>query len=121
MPSLGADTLVLDCTNVRPNVLCVVFQGDQRIAPVFDGDGLRCTGGHVRRLFARNATGNLLSVPGFGDPTLSARSAALGDPISAGTHRIYQVYYRDKSPTFCPNPPGNTWNISSGLRVDWVP
>jgi hypothetical protein len=120
-PSLASDTLFLDCTSLRPNVLCVVFQGDAKIGPVFDGDGLRCVGGRVRRLYAHNASDVSLTVPAFGDATLSARSAALGDPLSAGDERIYQVYYRDKSPTFCPNPPGNTWNLSSGLSVDWMP
>ena len=121
VPSLGADTLQLLCTNVRPDVLCLAFQGDQRIAPVFDGDGLRCAGGNVRRLYAVQAFGRSLTVPPQGSPSLSSRSAAVGDPLAPGAQRIYQVYYRDKSPTFCPDPPGNTWNVSSGLRVDWLP
>jgi hypothetical protein len=29
------------------------------------------------------------------------------------------VYYRDPIPTFCPNPPGGTFNVSNALRIDW--
>jgi hypothetical protein len=55
------------------------------------------------------------------DLSVSARSAALGDPIAAGQTRIYQTYYRDPTPTFCPNPPGNTWNISNAVSTVWIP
>jgi hypothetical protein len=120
-PSLGSDTLQILCTNLRADVLCLAFQGDHRIAPVFDGDGLRCAGGSLKRLYAVHASSTSLTVPPQGFPSLSAQSAAVGDPLAPGAQRIYQVYYRDKSPTFCPNPPGNTWNVSSGLRVDWLP
>jgi hypothetical protein len=57
--------------------------------------------------------------PHPGDLSITARSAAAGDPIPPGATRFYQVYYRDPSGTFCPNPPGNTWNVSSGLRITW--
>ncbi|MEY2784890.1 MAG: hypothetical protein RL277_1097, partial [Planctomycetota bacterium] len=36
-----------------------------------------------------------------------------------GTTRWYQAYYRDANPGFCPNPPGSTFNISSGLVIVW--
>jgi len=56
-----------------------------------------------------------------GDPTVSARSAALGDVLTLGAVRYYQTYYRDPAPLFCPSPAGNAWNISSGLSVAWGP
>jgi hypothetical protein len=121
IPSLGSDTLELLGTNVRPNVLCLLFQGDQRISPVFDGDGLRCTGGLLKRLYVRQAQGGSLTVPGPGDLSVSARSAAMGDALSAGDRRIYQIVYRDHNPTFCPDPQGATWNLSSALVVGWLP
>jgi len=31
------------------------------------------------------------------------------------------VYYRDPNAVFCPGPPGNTFNISSGLQIFWQP
>ena len=54
-----------------------------------------------------------------GRAVVRARSAALGDPIPTGATRTYQVYYRDSDPTYCPNPPGNTWNVSNRIRVVW--
>jgi hypothetical protein len=50
---------------------------------------------------------------------VTARSAAIGDPIAPGATRLYQVYYRDPAPGFCPTPPGNTFNVSSGHRIVW--
>ena len=49
----------------------------------------------------------------------SARSAAMGATIPLGATRLYQVYYRDNSGTFCPDPPGNTFNVSNALSVIW--
>jgi hypothetical protein len=76
--------------------------------------------GHLKRMFLQSAgAGGFVAMPDHGDPTITARSAALGDPIGAGTTRYYQVYYRDPDPTFCPPPSGSTWNVSSGLAVQW--
>ena len=36
-----------------------------------------------------------------GDPSISARSALLGDPIVAGSMRGYQAWYRNADPAFC--------------------
>ncbi len=41
------------------------------------------------------ASGGSITAPVGLDPTLSARSAALGDPLSPGNIRYYFVYYRD--------------------------
>jgi len=67
----------------------------------------------------KSASGGAASAPGPGDPSISARSAALGDPISAGSQRFYQVYYRDPDAAFCPTPVGNGWNVTSGAIVNW--
>jgi hypothetical protein len=40
--------------------------------------------------------------------------------IGAGTTRYYQTYYRDPATGFCANPPGDSWNVSSGLAVVWI-
>jgi hypothetical protein len=29
------------------------------------------------------------------------------------------VYYRDPSPTFCPAPAGNTWNVTHAVSLQW--
>jgi hypothetical protein len=120
-PSLSADTLALASSSERSAAFSIFLQGNAMVAPALYGDGLRCVGGTLKRLFSHNAPGGSVTAPQSGDPSISARSSAHGDPLSAGDTRYYQVYYRDPSPTFCPNPPGNTWNISNGLSVTWAP
>ena len=83
------------------------------------GDGLRCTSGAVKRLYVMVASGGVVLAPQPGDPSITARSSALGDPIPLGATRVYQVYYRDPNLAFCPNPPGNSWNISNGVSIAW--
>jgi hypothetical protein len=117
---LSSDTLVLTSSSERSAAFSIFLQGSAAIAPALYGDGLRCAGGTLKRLYSRNAVAGSVTAPQSGDPSISSRSAALGDPLSAGDTRFYQVYYRDPSPTFCPNPPGNTWNISNGVSVTWV-
>jgi hypothetical protein len=102
-------------------VLSIFLQGDTAIAPANFGDGLRCTGGFLRRLYVHFAVGGVVSAPQTGELSVSARSAALGDTIAAGSLRYYQTYYRDPQLAFCANPPGNNWNVSSGLSVVWDP
>jgi Tol biopolymer transport system component len=119
-PSLASDTLVLSSSGELPTALSVFLQGTTTIAPSSFGDGLRCTGGALKRLYIRNASGGVVSAPQTGDPSISARSATLGDVLAAGATRYYQTYYRDPVLAFCPNPPGNNWNVSSGLSVVWV-
>ena len=54
------------------------------------------------------------------DPSITARSAALGDPIAPGDTRFYQVYYRDAAGAFCPP---ETFNATNGVRNNigvWV-
>jgi glucose/arabinose dehydrogenase len=120
IPSLSADTLVVTCSGELPNALSICFQGDAEVAPAIFGDGLRCAGGHLKRLYVRNASAGSVTIPMAGDPSVSARSAAMGAPISGGSIRIYQTYYRDRSSTFCPDPPGSAFNSSGALRVRWA-
>ena len=117
--SLGADTLVLTSSGERPTAVSIFLQGTVEIAPTTYGDGLRCTGGALKRLYTRNAVGGTVTAPLVGDPSVSARSAALGQPIPVEATRLYQVYYRDGAPSFCPSPPGGTFNVSNGLRIVW--
>lgn len=119
--SVSVDTLSLRVRGTTPSGTCVVVQASASVAPVAFGDGYRCVGGQLRRLFVRNASGGALQVPGVGDPTLSQRSAAEGDVLQAGSTRTYQVFYRDSDPLYCPSPSGNTFNMSNGLRATWAP
>jgi hypothetical protein len=118
MTSFGTtspDTLRFVSTGELANSLSILLQGNAPTLSVFAfGDGLRCTGGHLLRLFVTNASNGAANVPGQGNPSISARSAALGDPLSPGAIRLYQVYYRDPIST-C----GGFFNASNGARIVW--
>jgi len=119
-PSLLADSLSLRSTGQTPVVMSIFLQGNSAIGAVFYGDGLRCLGGTLLRLFVRSAPpGGAASAPLGLEPSISMRSAALGDVIGVGETRCYQAYYRDPVISFCPGPQGDSWNISSGLAIVW--
>jgi Tol biopolymer transport system component len=117
--SLSSDSVQLTSAGEPADALCVVFQGRTAIDAVSFGDGLRCTGGPLARLFLRRAAGGVLAVPRGPDPSLSSRSAERGDTIPLGATRNYQVDYRDPSPTFCPGPPGGAFNVSNAIAIAW--
>ena len=118
--SLSFDTLGFHCGYEPPGTASLVLQGNQVIAPVVFGDGLRCAGGSLKRLFFANASaaGTLTAPPNAG-PSVSQRSAALGDTLQPGDLRVYQVYYRDPDPSFCPPPQGSTFNVSNAVEIVW--
>jgi hypothetical protein len=103
----------------KPTALSIVLQGSALIEPANFGDGLRCAGGTLKRLYVEMAIGGAVSVPQSGDPPVSARSSALGDPISVGATRVYQVYYRDADAAFCPGPHGGTFNATQAIAIAW--
>jgi hypothetical protein len=117
------DTMKLSGSHVLPGVLSIFLQGDAQLTtPVAFGDGLRCVGGTLKRLYVRNANGSgHVEAPQVndGDLSITARSAQLGDTIAQGSTRVYQVYYRDPSATFCAAPQGSTFNVTNGVIIDW--
>jgi hypothetical protein len=118
-----ADNVVLTSSGELPSALSIFLQGNVDLSAssgaVVFGDGVRCVGGALKRLYADNAENGAVSAPGAGELSIQQKSAALGDPIAPGSTRWYQVYYRDPNVAFCPAPAGNTWNVSSGVRVTW--
>jgi len=119
-PSLSTDTVELTSQGELPSALTIFAQGQVQIAPVTFGDGLRCVNGNLKRLYTKSAVAGTATAPQPGDPSISARSAALGDTITMGTARYYYAYYRDPSATFCPEPTGDTFNSSSSLGCVWT-
>jgi hypothetical protein len=113
--------LVLTSSGELPSSLSIFLQGSTLIIPVRFGDGVRCFGGTLKRLYATNAVAGSATAPPSGALSVSARSAALGDPLSPGTVRFLQTYYRDPVQSFCPSPLGNNYNISSAVAVNWAP
>jgi hypothetical protein len=114
------DTVAFTASGELPAALSIVLQGSLELAPgAAYGDGVRCAGGTLKRLYTKNAVNGVVIAPGPGDPSVTARSAALGDPIAPGTTRVYQVYYRDPAPGFCPSPQGDAFNATNAFRVAW--
>jgi hypothetical protein len=118
-----ADSIVLvSHTQANHSVggLRVYIQGSTASAPTAFGDGLRCLDGTLLRLYARISTNGLgLAVPAAGDLSVSAQSAALGDPLAPGSTRYYTVYYRDPATWFCPPPGGSTFNVANAYELSW--
>ena len=114
------DSAVLAASGLLPSALTIFLQGNLELNPgVGFGDGVRCVGGTLKRLYAKSAAGGMASAPGAGDLALGVQAGLLGDPIGAGTSRWYQVWYRDSDANFCAAPQGNLWNVTNGVRVDW--
>jgi hypothetical protein len=112
------DSVVLVASGELQSPLSIFLQGNANLAQgATFGDGVRCAGGNLKRLYVHNAMGGQVSAPYWDEPTITQRSAALGDPIVQGSTRFYQVYYRDPQPTFCPTPLGNSWNVSNGVQI----
>ena len=120
---LSSDSLVFRTSDERPMALGVLLQGTARIASGLTyGQGVRCVGGALHRLFTKIASAGSITVPEFeaGDPPVSARSAARGDFIQPGESRYYLVYYRDPI-VLGGCPAGSTFNATQTGRVDWSP
>jgi hypothetical protein len=118
---LSADSLVFTTSGEKPTATSVLLQGTTLVGSgAVYGQGIRCVGGTLKRLFTKTAAGGSITAPnyGAGDPTVSARSAAKGNPISAGQSRWYLVFYRD--PVVLGGcPAGSTFNATQTGRVDW--
>jgi hypothetical protein len=114
------DTVVLTAGGEKATALSIFLQGNVRLTNAAHfGDGLRCAGGSLKRIGTKAASAGVVSYPGAGDPSISSRSATLGDPLSPGSVRIYQVYYRDPSGTFCAAPTGDTFNVTQAVQLIW--
>ena len=84
------------------------------------GQGVRCAGGSLKRLYVKSAVAGSITAPNLaaGDPTVSTRSAALGDVIQGGQSRWYLVYYRD--PVVVGGCPAtSTFNATQTGQVAW--
>src|SRR5262249_50000867 len=118
--SPSPDSVVFHVSGELPTSLSIVLQGTSSNPNGFVfGDGVRCVAGTMKRLYVKNASGGAFSAPGAGDPSVPAPSPAPGDPIAPGSTRYYQSYYRDANASFCPNPPGDTFNVTNALYVIW--
>jgi len=101
----------------------VLLQGTTAQNPgLVYGQGVLCVGGPMKRLFTKTASGGSITAPDFsaGDATVSARSGALGSPISPGESRYYLVVYRDPI-VLGGCPASSTFNATQTGQVSWSP
>jgi hypothetical protein len=120
---LAIDSLVFTVSRENPSAASILVQGDTSLPNglVF-GRGVRCAGGALKRMYVKTASGGSITAPDLaaGDPTVSARSALLGDTIRPGQSRYYLVYYRD--PTLLGGcPASSTFNTTQTGSVSWWP
>jgi hypothetical protein len=71
--SVAADTVVLEVTGERPPCSRSSCK-DPSIAPHLFGDGLRCTGGTLKRMYSKSAVGGAVFGAGPGRSSRSARA-----------------------------------------------
>jgi Tol biopolymer transport system component len=120
---LGMDELVFTTSGEKPTATSVLLQGGSSIpsGAVF-GQGVLCAGAPLKRMYTKQASAGSITAPNLaqGDPSVSTRSAALGDPIQAGTSRWYLVYYRDPL-VLAGCPASSTFNATQTGRVTWMP
>jgi Tol biopolymer transport system component len=118
---LSSDTLLLRASGETATATSILLQGTGELASgaVF-GQGVRCVGGALLRLYVDGAHAGSVIVPDPGDPSVSERSAELGDPLAAGATRYYLMYYRD--PVVLGGCPlASTFNATQTGRVTWWP
>jgi hypothetical protein len=118
---LTYDTVVFTSDKAVSATPSILLQGNS-VSPtgIAFGQGVRCVAGSLKRMYVKTHLGGSITAPEPGDPRVSARSAAAGDVIAAGTHRYYGVYYRDPIvPGSCPA--WALYNITQQLDVLWAP
>ena len=120
---LSSDSLVFTTGGEKPTALSILLQGDGIVVGgVAFGQGVRCAGGSLKRLYSKNASAGSITAPdfAFGDPSVSARSAALGTVILAGHTYAYLVYYRDPI-VLGGCSAASTFNATQTGVVSWFP
>jgi len=120
---LALDSLVFAASGEKPSATSILLQGDALLAngAVF-GQGVRCAGGSLKRMYVKTAVNGSLTAPEFalGDPTVSARSAALGAPLQPGQPYLYLAYYRDPI-VLGSCPVTSTFNATQTAQISWWP
>lgn len=114
--STNPDTVVLTSSGELATSTSIFIQATGVIpAGAVFGDGVRCINGGLRRLYVKNAVAGVVSAPVGLEPSITTRSAALGDVLLPGSTRYYQVQYRDPA-AFCT---AAVFNASSGYVITW--
>ena len=120
---LSSESLAFTTAGERPTATSMLIQGDAEISSgIVFGQGVRCLGGAIKRLYLKTAVAGCITAPDFnaGDSSISTRSAALGAPIQPGQPYYYLVYYRDPFVLGgCPATSG--FNATQTGMITWWP
>jgi len=124
--SLAADTVVLTTSNHRTappaGILNIFFTGSGSLSNgVASHAGVRCVSTQLKRLYTGSTTAGVLSMPGVGDPSVSARSATLGVAIAPGQTRHYFNVYRDPVAAVGCNDSTFYSNLTNAGSITWAP
>jgi Tol biopolymer transport system component len=121
---LSSDTIVFTAGGEPPNVVSLVLQGSTQVTGgAVYGQGVRCVGGSLKRMYVMFAPeSGRITGPAIlaGEPTVHARSAALGDVIQVGSTRWYMVMYRDGT-VLGGCPASSTFNTTQAREIVWRP
>jgi len=120
---LNQDSLVFSTQLERPGATSILLEGTAALSNgMAFGQGVRCVGGTLKRMYAKTAFNGSISAPeaGTNDLPVSARSAQLGVPIQAGVSLYYLVYYRD-STVLGGCSAANTFNATQTCSIGWWP
>jgi len=110
------DSLVLHCSGLEPSNSGLYFQANNDLSPgIVWGDGLRCTGGDLRRLTVRTS-----DAYGNSDTSLSYPVTFKAGNIAPGDTKHYQCWYRTTVSPPCGSGV-NDFNSSNGYAVTWLP
>jgi hypothetical protein len=109
--SISANNLRLTETGHHLSSLAVMFQGTVLSGQLSYGDGLRCVGNPLRRIYILSASSSVINTP------VSPSVAAAGLITVPGTIKGYYLAYRDPV-NFCTS---NTFNASNSLKIVWAP
>jgi len=118
--SIAADTVVFTSSGEKPTATSIFLQGTGvNLTGAVFGQGVRCVGGTLKRLYTKTASAGTAIAPSGGDPSVHVRSQALGDVINPGQNRYYMVYYRD--PTVLGGcSASSTFNGTQTAAVSWL-
>jgi hypothetical protein len=121
--SLAADTVLLTASGENNASFTILWTGRDPASAtgVAHGAGVRCITDSLKRLYVGSASGGALSRPGRCDPLVSARTAAVGSPISAGETRHYFSIYRDSSAAGPCGDTASTINLTNAGSITWNP
>ena len=111
--SIAAADLRLTSTGHHLSSLAVWFQGNPLMTQPAYGDGLRCVGSPLVRLYVVSPNVDPLDSPA--SPSIVVR----GGITTPGTVKGYFLAYRDPGAYACPPPA--TYNATNALSVTWAP